>query len=60
MLTEPLRAFEPLQLPVALHDVAYCELQVSVLEAPFNTVVGEALSLTLGAGGGGGAGVGLQ
>ena len=43
-------AFDPLQLPDAVHDVAFVELHVSVLLAPLLTDIGEAESDTVGAG----------
>jgi hypothetical protein len=43
-------AFDPVQLPDAVHDVAFVELQVSVLLPPLLTDIGEAESETVGAG----------
>ena len=47
---DPLMAFEPLQLPVALQLVASSVVQVSVEADPGSTVVGFAVSLMVGAG----------
>src|SRR5690349_217525 len=46
----PAVALLPLQLPDAVHDVAFVELQVSVLVPPLATLVGDADSVTVGAG----------
>jgi hypothetical protein len=48
---EPDVDFEPLQLPDAVHDVAFVELQVSVLLPPLLTDVGDAEKESVGAGG---------
>lgn len=50
MDTEPDTALVPDHPPEALQEVVLAELQVSVEAAPFATVVGLALSVTLGAG----------
>ena len=50
VLCEPEVAFDPLQLPDAVHDVAFDELHVSVLLPPLVTDVGDADSDTVGAG----------
>lgn len=50
VLCEPDVAFEPLQPPDAVHDVAFDELHVSVLLPPLLTDVGDADSDTVGAG----------
>ena len=47
---EPEVAFEPLQLPDAVHDVAFDELHDKVLLPPLATDVGDADSETVGAG----------
>ena len=46
----PLVAREPAQPPEAVHEVASCELQLSVVEPPAVIVAGLALMLTTGAG----------
>ena len=46
----PLAVFVPLQPPVAVHDVALVEIQVSVDIPPLAIVVGFAVSVTVGAG----------
>ena len=48
MLCVPLVAFVPLQLPEAVHAVAFVELHVSVEAAPLATDVGAALSEAAG------------
>ena len=48
--SEPEVAFDPLQLPDAVHAVALVELHVSVLLPPLLTDIGEAESDTVGAG----------
>jgi len=45
----PLVGCVPLHPPAAVHDVAFCEVQVSVDVPPTGTVVGEAVSVTVGA-----------
>lgn len=53
----PLVAFVPVQLPDAVHDVAFVEDHVRVEDWPVWIDVGLAESVTLGAPGGGGGGV---
>lgn len=50
VLALPETDFEPLQPPDAVHEVAFVELQVSVLLPPLATLVGDADSETVGAG----------
>ena len=50
VLCEPDVDFDPLQLPDAVHVVAFEELQLSVLLPPLVTDVGDADSVTVGAG----------
>jgi hypothetical protein len=50
VLCVPLVPFVPLQPPVAVHEVALVELQVSVDAAPLATEVGFAVNVTVGAG----------
>jgi hypothetical protein len=50
VLCVPLTPRGPVQLPEAVHDVAFVELQVSVAALPLTTLVGDALSVTVGAG----------
>jgi hypothetical protein len=50
VLCVPLVALLPLQLPDAVHEVAFVELQVSVDAAPLATDVGFAVNVTVGAG----------
>jgi hypothetical protein len=52
----PLVAFDPLQPPVAVHDVAFVEDQVICVAVPVGTVAGFAPMVTVGAAGGGGGG----
>ena len=47
----PLVAWEPLQFPDAVHEVAFAELQLSVEELPLTTLVGLAVKVTVGAAG---------
>jgi hypothetical protein len=47
VLCVPLVAFVPLQLPEAVHEVAFVELHVSVDAAPLATDVGFALSVAV-------------
>jgi hypothetical protein len=54
--SEPLVAFAPLQPPEAVQEVAFDEVQVSVVVAPEATLVGLAVSVTLGGGVAGGLG----
>lgn len=49
VLCEPDVAKVPLQLPDPVHDVAFVELQVSVLLPPLPTDIGDADSETVGA-----------
>jgi hypothetical protein len=49
VLCEPDVANDPLQLPDPVHDVAFVELQVSVLLPPLPTDMGDADSETVGA-----------
>jgi hypothetical protein len=49
-LCVPLVALLPLQLPDAVQDVAFVEVQVSVDAAPLATDVGFAVNVTVGAG----------
>jgi len=42
--------FAPLQLPLAVHDVALVELQVSAVLPPDVTEVGDAVKVRVGAG----------
>ena len=49
VLCVPLVPCVPLQLPDAVHEVAFVELHVSVEAPPLTTAVGEALSDALGA-----------
>ena len=51
-LVEPEVGSDPLQAPLALQELALVLFQVKVLAAPADTVVGEALSVTVGVGGG--------
>jgi hypothetical protein len=46
----PLVVFVPLQPPVAVHDVALFELQVSVEDPPLAIVTGFAVSVAVGVG----------
>lgn len=48
----PETAFDPLQPPEAVQEVAFVEFQVRVLLAPLATVVGDADSVTVGVGAG--------
>jgi hypothetical protein len=50
VLCEPDVAFDPLQLPDAVHDVAFELDHVNVLLAPLVTEVGDADNETVGAG----------
>lgn len=50
MLCVPLTPRVSFQLPVAVQEVAFVELQVSVAALPLTTLVGDALSVTVGAG----------
>jgi hypothetical protein len=50
VLCVPLVALLPLQLPDAVHEVAFVELQVNVDAAPLATDVGFAVNVTVGAG----------
>ena len=50
VLSEPLAASAPLQLPEAVQEVALLEDQVKVEAAPLATVAGLAVSVTVGAG----------
>ena len=51
VLCEPLMAFVPANpAPVAVHDVALVELQVSVEAAPLTTAAGFAVSVAVGLG----------
>jgi len=50
VLCEPLVASPPLQPPEAAQEVAFVDDQVSVDAAPFLTVVGFPVSVTVGAG----------
>ena len=50
VLCEPLAPFVPLQLPEAVHEVAFVELQVKVDALPLGTDVGFAVSVTVAAG----------
>ena len=45
---EPVVATDPLQLPDAVHEVAFVELQVSVLLLPLLTDIGDAEIDTVG------------
>lgn len=49
-VTEPEVLLVPLQLPDAVHESAFVELQVKVLVPPAVIELGEALRLTVGAG----------
>jgi hypothetical protein len=48
----PLVDLAPLQLPEAMHEVAFVELHVSTAAVPVPIIVGLAVSVTVGAGGG--------
>jgi hypothetical protein len=50
VLCEPLPAWVPDQPPEAVQDVAWVEDQIKVEAAPFFTVLGLAVKLTVGAG----------
>lgn len=50
VLFEPEVASDPVQLPEAVQEVAFVELQVSVLLPPLPTDIGDADSDTVGAG----------
>jgi hypothetical protein len=50
VLCVPDVVFDPVQLPEAVHEVAFDELHVSVLLPPLPTDMGDALSETVGAG----------
>ena len=50
VLCVPLVAFAPLQLPEAVHAVAFVELHVSVEVPPLAIKVGFAVNVTVGAG----------
>ena len=50
VLCVPEGAFDPVQLPEAVQDVAFDELHVNVLLPPLETDVGDADSETVGAG----------
>ena len=50
MACEPLTALLPDQAPLAVHEVALLEDQVSVEPLPLATVLGLAVRLTVGAG----------
>ena len=50
MACEPLTALLPDQAPLAVHEVAWVEDQVSVEPLPLATVRGVAIKLTVGAG----------
>ena len=50
MLCVPLVAFVPLQLPEAVHAVAFVELHVNVEAAPLATDVGFALKVAVALG----------
>jgi hypothetical protein len=45
----PLVDCTPVQPPAAVHEPAFCEVQVSVAVPPTGTVVGEAVRVTVGA-----------
>jgi hypothetical protein len=47
----PLVDLAPLQLPEAVHEVAFVELHVSTAAVPVPIIVGLAVSVTVGAGG---------
>lgn len=49
--SEPFTAREPVQSPVAVHVVAFVELQVSVELPLVGTDVGDAVRVSVGAGG---------